>query len=107
MPQGTAAWWPEYSTLLYDTKIVFKANKGFCDLQFGHTLAQELYLKVRDHLSERMSVVQAGKSASVRIVVSPIWFENAFEEHVDEVEEALAAISELCELSKKLLETKG
>ena len=107
LPTGTTAWWPEYPTLLHDTKIVFKANKGFCDLQFGHTLAQALYLKVRDHLSERMSVVQAGKSASVRIAVSPIWFENAFEDHLAEAEEALAAISELCELSKKLLETKG
>ena len=78
LPNGTAAWWPEYPTLLNETKIVFKANKGFCDLQFGHTLAQDLYVRVKDHLSERMQVVQAGKSASVRIVVTPVWFENDF-----------------------------
>lgn len=103
LPVGTTAWWPEYPTLLNDTKVVFKANKGFCDLQFGHTLAQDLYLRVKDYLSERMNVVQAGKSASVRIVVTPIWFENSFEDKISEVDEALAALFELHELSKKLL----
>ena len=103
LPNGTYAWWPEYPTLLNDTKIVFKANKGFCDLQFGHTLAQDLYSKVKDVLSERMHVVQAGKSASVRIVVTPIWFEKVFEEKIPEVDEALAALCELHELSLKLV----
>lgn len=103
LPVGTTAWWPEYPTLLNDTKVVFKANKGFCDLQFGHTLAQDLYLRVKDYLSERMNVVQAGKSASVRIVVTPIWFENSFEDKISEVDEALSALFELHELSKKLL----
>ena len=104
LPGGTAAWWPEYPTLLNDTKIVFKANKGFCDLQFGHTLAQNLYLRVKEYLSARMTVVQAGKSASVRIVVTPIWFENDFAEKKLEADEALAAINELYQLSKKLVE---
>lgn len=103
LPQGSFAWWPEYSTLLNDAKIVFKANKGFCDLQFGHTLAQELYAKVKDLLSSRMHVVQAKKSASVRIVVTPIWFERKFEEKIAEVDEALAALCELYELSLKLV----
>lgn len=102
LPIGTTAWWPEYPTLLKDTKVVFKANKGFCDLQFGHTLAQDLYGRVKDHLSERMNVVQAGKSASVRIVVTPIWFENRFEEKLAAVDEALTALAELYELSKKI-----
>lgn len=104
LPGGSTAWWPEYPTLLNDTKIVFKANKGFCDLQFGHALAPKLYLRVKSYLSERMRVVQAGKSASVRIVASPIWFENAFEENLGQVDEALAAINELYELSQKLVE---
>ena len=103
LPIGTTAWWPEYPTLLKDTKVVFKANKGFCDLQFGHTLAQDLYGHVKDHLSERMNVVQTGKSASVRIAVTPIWFENRFEEKLAAVDEALTALTELYELSKKLL----
>ena len=103
LPVGTTSWWPEYLTMLFDTKIVFKANKGFCDLQFGHTLAKDLYTKVKVHLSNRMDVVQTGKSASVRIVVTPISFENAFNDKITEVDEALKAIFELHELSKKLL----
>ncbi len=104
---GTIAWWPEYPTLIKDTKVVFKANKGFCDLQFGHTQAQDLYLNVKDFLSERMHVVQAGKSASVRIVVTPIWFEDNFEDKIPEADEALAALFELHELSNKLLKESG
>ena len=103
LPIGSTAWWPEYPTLLKETKVVFKANKGFCDLQFGHTLAHDLYRRVKDHLSERMNVVQAGKSAAVRITVTPIWFENRFEEKLAAVDEALTALTELYELSKKLL----
>ncbi len=102
LPIGTTAWWPEYPTLLKDAKVVFKANKGFCDLQFGHTLAQDLYGRVKDHLSERMNVVQAGKSASVRIAITPIWFENRFEDKIAEVDEALTALVVLYELSKKI-----
>lgn len=103
LPDGTVAWWPEYSTLLSDVKVVFKANKGFCDLQFGHTDAKDLYFRVKDYLSERMNVVTAGKSSSVRIIVTPISFENNFEDNISEVDEALVAICELYELSKKLL----
>lgn len=104
LPKGTYAWWPEYPTLLSDTKIVFKANKGFCDLQFGHTLAQDLYLRVKDLLSDRMNVVQAGKSASVRIAVTPIWFEKQFEDKITSVDEAMVALNELHELSLKLVQ---
>lgn len=103
LPIGTTAWWPEYPTLLKDTKVVFKANKGFCDLQFSHTLAQDLYGRVKNLMSERMNIVQAGKSASVRITVTPIWFENRFEDKTAEVDEALEALTELYALSKELL----
>lgn len=106
LPISTTAWWPEYPTLLKDTKVVFKANKGFCDLQVGHTLAQDLYARVKGYLSARMNVAQTGKSASVRIVVTPIWFENHFEDKIAEVDEALTALAELYELSKKLLQIR-
>ncbi|MBE6937706.1 MAG: hypothetical protein E7460_04035 [Ruminococcaceae bacterium] len=100
LPTGSIAWWPGYQTLQNDAKIIFKANKGYCDLQFGHTTAKNLYSKVKYLLSERMAVIQTGLSASVRIVVTPIWFENKFDEHIPEVDEALAAINELYELAK-------
>ena len=107
LPVGTIAWWPGYPTLLKDAILVFKANKGFCDLQFGHTIARNLYAQVKEYLSARMTVVQAGKSASIRIVVTPVMFENPFEKHITEVNEALTALTELYELSKKLAGIEG
>ena len=102
LPDGSIAWWSGYPTLIPGTTIVFKANKGCCDLQFAHTVARDLFAKIGNQLSERMNVVQAGKSASVRIAVSPIWLENNFEDKIAEVDEALDALWELYELSKKL-----
>lgn len=101
LPMGSVAWWPEYPTLLKHAKVVFKANKGFCDLQFAHTQARDLYRMLIPYLSEKMYVVQTGKSASVRIQVSPIWFERSFEEKTEAAHEALTAISELYALSQK------
>lgn len=105
LPLGTVAWWPEYPTLLKDTKVVLKADRGFCDLQFGHTLAEDLYPRVKDHLSDRMHVVPAGKSASVRIMVTPLPFDARFSDYQSAVNETFAALTELYNLSNKLLIT--
>ena len=51
-----------------------------------------------------MNVERAGKSASIRIEVAPIWYENKFEDKLAEVDEALDAIYELFQLSKKIAE---
>lgn len=102
LPAGSIAWWRNYPTILSDVAIVFKANKGFCDLQFGHTTKEELFPRVFDLLSERMNVVQTNKSASVRIVVTPIMYENDFEKEISKVDDALDAIYELYQLANRL-----
>ncbi len=102
LPAGSIAWWRYYPTVMDDVTIVFKANKGYCDLQFGHTTKEDLFPRVCEFLTERMNVVPAGKSASVRIEVKPIWYENKFEDKIAEVDEALEAIYELFMLSKKI-----
>lgn len=102
LPAGSIAWWRYYPTVMDDVTIVFKANKGYCDLQFGHTTKEDLFSRVCEFLTERMNVVPAGKSASVRIEVKPIWYENKFEDKLAEVDEALDAIYELFMLSKKI-----
>ena len=83
-----------------DVTIVFKASKGHCDLQFGHTSKEELFARVSGFLSERMNVVQAGKSASIRIETDPVRYENCFEDEKEKVDKALDAIYELFRLSK-------
>lgn len=102
LPAGSIAWWRYYPTVMDNVTIVFKANKGYCDLQFGHTTKDDLFPRVCEFLAERMNVVTAGKSASVRIEVKPIWYENKFEDNLTEVDEALDAIYELFMLSKKI-----
>ena len=56
-----------------------------------------------------MNVVQAGKSASVRIETVPVNYENKFEDEIEKVDAALDAIYELFLLSKVIAEkeTKG
>jgi hypothetical protein len=107
LPIGTQAWWRGYKTIISTATIVYKANKGFCDLQFSNCTREDLLAKVKDYLSDRMTVEKAGKSASVRISVSPVWFENRFEDKVNEVDEALAAMMELYQLSRTLVKQGG
>ena len=104
LPVGSIAWWRYYPTIMNDVTIVFKANKGHCDLQFGHTAKEDLFARVSKLLSERMNVVKAGKSASIRIEVEPVSYENAFETEIAKVDEALDAIYELYLLSKTIAE---
>ena len=59
--------------------------------------------KVKTFLSDRMTVEKTGKSASVRIMVPPVWFEKPFHEKVSEVDEALDAMTELYELARTLV----
>ena len=104
LPDGTIAWWPGYKTYINGATIVFKANKGFVDLEFGNTTTSELYNRVGDIISNGMHIEKAGKSASVRIKVTPVDFEEGFEEKIAEVDEALRAIKTLFELSITILE---
>lgn len=104
LPAGSIAWWRYYPTVMNDVTIVFKASHGNCDLQFGHTTREELFVKVCNLLSERMNVVQAGKSASIRIEVAPVLYENTFESQIEKVDTALEAIYELYLLSKVIAE---
>ena len=102
LPPLSTAWWPECSALVSGAKIVLKANKGHCDLQFARTTIEELNSCVAHKLKGRMYIAQAGKSASVRINVAPIDFEQTFSIYKNEVHCALEAIAELYNLSKEI-----
>jgi hypothetical protein len=103
LPTGTQAWWRGYKTLISTATIIYKASKGFCDLQFSNCSRDDLLSKVRNYLSERMTVEKAGKSASVRIAVPPVWFEHSFDNHTGDVDQALNAMSELYQLARTLV----
>ena len=102
LPVGTQAWWRGYKTLIPSATIVYKANKGFCDLQFSNCSREDLFAKVKNYLSDHMTVEKAGKSASIRIAVPPVWFEHSFGDHASDVDQALYAIQELNKLARIL-----
>lgn len=102
LPKMSTAWWPICSTPINGASIVFKANKGHCDLQFGNTTVEQLFPRVQKIISNRMHVVKATRSASVRIEVKPIDFEKPFSNFQNEVDDALKALLELYKLSYSL-----
>lgn len=75
--------------------VVYKAERGQADLQFSSTLAQQLEARSADIMDDSMSVVQAAKSASIRISVQPIDFLKPFEEQLEAVGEGLQACERL------------
>lgn len=103
LPLGTQAWWRGYKTLIPTATVVYKANKGFCDLQFSNCTREDLLAKIKRFLTDRMTVEKAGKSASFQISVAPVWFEHKFEDHLKDVDEALIAMTKLYQLARTLV----
>ena len=99
---GSVAWWSYIKTSIPNVQLVYKANKGFCDLQFSNCSKERLYPLVKDLIASDMFVVKASKSAAIRMEVPPVAFEDDFEIHIEDVDRALYALSKLYELSKKL-----
>ena len=102
LPPLSTAWWPECPSLINGAKIVLKANKGHCDLQFARTTTEDLNSRVTHLLKGGMYIAKAGKSASVRIDISPIDFEQPFSVYKNEVHCSLEAITALYNLSNEI-----
>ena len=71
-----------------DTKrcaIVYKAARGQVDLQFSSTTVLELERVVGTLIKADMSVVQAGKSAGVRVNVPDVKFSSAAEPQIESI----------------------
>ncbi|UQR61657.1 PD-(D/E)XK nuclease family protein [Bradyrhizobium sp. C-145] len=74
--------------------VVYKAERGHVDLQFGSTTAAELSLRSDRILQSSMKVERAAKSASIRVRVPIVDFAQAPEEQHQAIVEGFAA----CEL---------
>ena len=105
-PRGASAVWPEFRTSLRTIKAIYKSQKGCVDLEFpryGDRTA-DLQSGIKNLMSDKMEIVPAGKSASVR-VFNEKWkvdFSQSFDDCVETINEVLQAVSELCELASKL-----
>ncbi len=102
LPTGSIAWWPHRKTPLNGVPLVYKPNKGCCDLTFSGMSTAELSRLTYGYLSKNMMVVSTGKSSSVRISVAMLSMKNSFESKISEVDDALAALQELYELAMML-----
>ncbi len=74
--------------------VVYKAERGHADLQFGGTSVAQLSQRALGILQSTMKVQPAKKSASIRIKVSTVDFTRAPEEQHQAIVEGFAA----CEL---------
>ena len=102
-PKGASACWPEFRTTLGTIKVIYKAQKGYVDLElpmYGNRIAN-LMTVVGCRLTNRMQVTPTGKSASIRIR-NDSWkldFTRNFQDCSSSVYEILEAVSELCDLA--------
>lgn len=81
--------------------VVYKAERGQADLQFGGVSLARLASLTEGLLTEGMTIVPAGKSSSVRIAVKPIDFFGMVEPQLEAIEIGLRA----CERLRQLLVT--
>lgn len=102
LPEGSTAWWSYFSTGNPNVSMVYKANHGNCDLQFRDCLQADLYKRVKNYITPEMTVVQAGKSASVRISVPVVNIAEPFEDNEEDVDYALCQLRKLLKLFREL-----
>lgn len=101
MSVGTTAWWPTFKTVHKHIDVIFKANKGHCDLQFKCS-KKELYDQFKDKIYGAMTIEETGKSSAIRIDVNPIYFENGFDIAKNDVHIALKAIHQLIDFANNI-----
>lgn len=113
--KGSDACWPEFQTALKNVKIVYKANKGYVDLQFsgyGDRIGdlREILIRKLDKSFEEKLVCKeirldrAEKSAVVRIS-NPEWnisFKTPFSEVENHIRAVLDAVIEFANYAEQL-----
>ncbi len=106
LPLGTAAWWPHRKTPIKNVQLVYKPNKGYCDLKFSGNAMDKYRELLPDYLSDKMFIASMGKSYAVRVYVSKFSLTEPFSEKIEEVEEALEVLQNLYDLSVALARLK-
>jgi len=105
-PKGGSAAWPEFRTSLGNSKVIYKSQKGYVDLEFpgyGEKVAN-LYAHLLGKLTDGMNVVKTGKSASVRLASTnwAISFMDEFDNYRSVIDDVLQAVAKLCQLADKI-----
>lgn len=103
--ESSNGWWTYYTTRFGQAYIYHKMQEGFVDLTFpnaaNHLDTANIIAKwLRDHGMKKVTALQTGKSASLRIEVPPLKVREPFEQTSEEdIEECFRAIADLSELT--------
>ena len=103
-PRGDNAWWPGFSTPVKNIRIDHKSNKGNIDLKFENVgeYYYEISKLLEGKLDDDMSIVQTGKSMSIRLKVPIVRFDDEFEKYIDEIKNCLDSVVRLQNLLSKI-----
>lgn len=83
------------STSWREAVVVFKAERGQADLQFGGVSAGDLASKVGHILATDMKIAKAGKSASIRVEVPRLDFFDSPEKQLERMTQGFLACERL------------
>ena len=103
-PKGPRSTWPQFKIPLKGAALYYKANQGFCDLQFTGKLYDSLRLKTElaEFIDTDMHWADTGASLSLRIKTMQMDFKKTFESYSAEIDIMLNAIEKLTLLAVKL-----
>lgn len=108
-PRGTNAVWPTFRTGIKHTIIQHKSNHGQIDLEIaGYANYRHQFAQDNQHLLDPdMSLVQTGKSLSIRIKVPVIDFHQPFSLYRSDITRCLQSAMRLQKLSHSINLTIG
>ena len=100
-PKGARATTAQFKSALKGTALFYKANQGFCDLEFVGKVAdrERLVAALLPIKDDDMHWFEAGKSLALRIQVKPMDFKKSFEIYSAELASMVDAIERLTKLS--------
>ena len=103
--RGSAACWSTFRLSIPKTKIQYKANRGYMDLEIAAYADKmdEFSVDNADVLENDMIVAQAGKSLAVRIIVPIISFRQPFSNCVEEMRKSMNEAVRLQNIASKLV----
>ena len=103
-PRGTNAVWATFKTPVKKTKIQYKADRGYADLEIGgYAENRQRFVRENGYLLDAdMTVEVAGKSLAIRLKAPRIDFHRNFYDSVGEMRVALSAVVRLQELLDKI-----
>ena len=104
--KGPNATWPDFRTVLSDTKILHKSERGVVDLQFRGMAEKisSLQKVVAPYMDADMWVEKAGNSAVIRLRVPVMDFSKEFNSYIEEIKIVFSAIDRLNRLALVLAE---